>query len=119
MSGGSGSVAEDRVGGAVADFATWRHRLKTLGAAVSIVLGIVAGVPGFLIATDIQLAAWGYAFLLLSIPGGVLAGILVLILGAALSRQWVRARTPAAVQRIAARHEIDREKLADIASLVA
>jgi hypothetical protein len=119
MASGADSAADDRLDDAVSDFAAWRRRLKSLGVALSIVLGMVASVPGFLLATEIQYAAWGYAFIIISIPGGVVACILVMVIGAAFSRRLVRARTPAAIQSIAARHEIDQKKLAEIAELVA
>lgn len=119
MEGRAGAEAEDRLDDAVTDFASWRRRLKSFWAAVSIVLGIGAAIPGFGWATDIQLALWKVAFVIISVPGAVVVCIFVVIIGALLSRLFVRARTPAAVQRIAARHEIDPSQLSEIAELVA
>lgn len=119
MEGRAGAEAEDRLDDAITDFASWRRRLKSFWVAVSIVLGIGAAIPGFGWATDIQLALWKVAFVIISVPGAVVVCILVVIIGAMLSRLFVRARTPAAVQRIAARHEIDPSQLSEIAELVA
>ncbi len=113
-------AAEDRLDDAVSDFAAWRKRSKSLGVAVSIVLGMVAAVPGFSVTTDIQdRMNNGVAFLFISITGALVACVLVMIIAAALSRRLVRAQTPAAVQKIAARHEIEPKKLTEIAELVA
>lgn len=120
MASETAPAAEDRLDDAVSDFAAWRTRFRGLGVAISIVLGMVAAVPGFSITTDIQSAMNdGVAFLFISILGALAACILVMIIGAALSRRLVRAQMPAAAQKIAARHEIDPKKLTEIAELVA
>ena len=112
-------AAEARLDDCLVDFGRWRNRLKGQWIAGSILVGIALGLPGYMLARWVQFAVWNLNWLWLSAAIGVGIPFLVMVsIGAAMAQQAVSARTPAAIRRIAARHQVEEGQLTELADLV-
>jgi hypothetical protein len=105
--------AEAREHAATRELGHWRYRTLTSILLVFVVGGIAVALLAIDLATDVQRRIdSGVAFPRVSTVVGIVAWLAVIYLGRVVARAIVRARTAAAVARIAARYDIPPDGLA-------
>jgi hypothetical protein len=108
--------AAAREDAATRELGSWRYRTLTSILLVFVVGGIGVALATIALANDLQHRADGVAFSRVSTLAGIVAWLAIIYVGRVIARAAVRARTPAAVTRIAARYDIPRDGLAATAA---
>lgn len=96
-----------------------RSRLHVLILTPFVIVGVLSGVPGYMLAREIQFAIWQVSWVLLSgLVGFVVPAVVFSAIGQAIARRMVRVRTRAWIGELAERHGVARDKLEQIAGMI-
>ncbi len=103
---------------AVAALGRWRMGVRSRTLTVACIAGAVAGVVGFFVVEQIQLAAIHRAWISINVAGFVAPFALFVVAGLLFARARVRARTEQMVSELSDRYALEPDRLAAVAEMV-
>lgn len=103
---------------AVAALGRWRMGVRSRALTIACIAGAIAGVAGFFVAEQVQLAAIQRAWISINVVGFVTPFALSVVAGLVIARLRIRAGTDQMVRELSDRFQLEPDRLAVVAELV-